>query len=507
LGATAAPSAIPGAPKASGSVLTGAGMMLASRMTVAVLGWIGTILIARSLSEEDWGAYSLIFSIIGIVGLVADLQTSRVVMIDILAVNDDREKMSRVVGKYLTMRFALATTCYLISLGIVVLLRSNDPSQYPVGIVVGTAVAGISFFLASTTWGLVTVCQIRMWLRPVAVALALGQVVQLVVTIVLYETHRGTIVRYTIPAVLFDLTAMVFLLVAVRPIVKVRPSIDLSRWWVWIKAAVPLALGGSLGTLYFRIDTIMLSRLDSLSAVGRYQYGYKFSDLLAFVASSLLGLVLPLLVRAWPTHLEYFHKVFRQAFLLLVIAGVAAAVAFAVVAENALVSLFHAPPSAALPARVLVLGQALNFLTQLCAMTLIATGKHRIYPWASFAGLVTNVALNLILIPHYSATGSGLATVLTELIVIAIMASVVVRIHGVRPFPWRSVLIVLVAAGVMALAMVWVQRALTWPVALLAGVPVYLLVLHVLRVDGPGGLRKVVRDSRVDLAPSSSPAG
>ncbi|MDQ1521846.1 MAG: hypothetical protein QOI55_2919, partial [Actinomycetota bacterium] len=220
----------------------------------------------------------------------------------------------------------------------------------------------------------------------------------------------------------------------------------------------------------------------------------------------LLGVVLPLLVRAWPHDMVTFHKVFRQAFLLLVIAGAAAAVAFAVVAGPALTSLFQAPQSAALPARVLVLGQALNFFSQLCAMTLIATGRHRIYPYASLAGVITNVALNLVLIPRYSATGSGIATVITEVVVIAVMVVIIWRIPGVRPFPWRSVAIVAVAAGALAASIAWLQQAIPWPVALLAGLPIYLLVLHVLRVDGPGGLRKLVRDSRIDLAAASVPA-
>jgi hypothetical protein len=35
---------------------------------------------------------------------------------------------------------------------------------------------------------------------------------------------------------------------------------------------------------------------------------------------------------------------------------------------------------------------------------------------------------------------------------------------------------------------------------------VYLLALHVLRVDGPGGLRKLVHESRVDLATGAVPS-
>ena len=94
--------------------------------------------------------------------------------------------------------------------------------------------------------------------------------------------------------------------------------------------------------------------------------------------------------------------------MVLVITGAAAATAFAVVAGPALT---HAVRRARIrrPCRrgCSSLGQALNFFSQLCAMTLIATGRHRIYPYASLAGVVANIVLNLLLIPHFSATGFG----------------------------------------------------------------------------------------------------
>jgi O-antigen/teichoic acid export membrane protein len=479
--------------------------MLAGRLTVAALGWIGTVLIARDLTEQQWGAYSFVFSVVGIVGLLADLQISRVVMVEIIDQEGD-ERLEDTVGVYVALRLALALASYVIAVAVVVV--GGDSNE----ILVATLVAGLSFFFASTLWSLVTVCQIRMWMRPVAIGLALGQVVQLALTVVLYVTDRGTIVRFAVPAVLYDLVAMVFVIVAVRPIVRLRPSIDLARWWSWMKAAVPLALGTSLATLYLRIDTVMLRQLDGLTAVGRYQYGYKFSDILAFVASSLLGVVLPLLVRAWPGQVPQFHKTFRQAFLLLVMAGAAASLAFAVVATPALRQLYDLSPavaeSAARPARVLVLGQALNFFSQLAAMVLIATNRHRIYPWAGFIGLATNIGLNFFFIPLWSATGAGVATVITECVVIAVMGTIVLRIPGVRPFPWRSVAIIAVAALVMWATITALLEVVWWGFALLGGVPVYLALLHLLRVDGPGGLRKVWHDSHFHIGdgPAHAPA-
>jgi sensor c-di-GMP phosphodiesterase-like protein len=92
-----------------------------------------------------------------------------------------------------------------------------------------------------------------------------------------------------------------------------------------------------------------------------------------------------------------------------------------------------------------------------------------------------------------------MATVFTELIVIGVMLTIMVRIPGVRPFPKRPVMIVAVAASVLGITTYALAQVVWWPAALLGGLAVYLAALHVLRVDGAGGLRKLWHDSRVDL--------
>ena len=52
---------------------------------------------------------------------------------------------------------------------------------------------------------------------------------------------------------------------------------------------------------------------------------------------------------------------------------------------------------------------------------------------------VQNIVLNVILIPEYSYLGSGWATVVTELIVLAVLVYGVARIPGVLPFPMVAI--------------------------------------------------------------------
>ena len=82
--------------------------------------------------------------------------------------------------------------------------------------------------------------------------------------------------------------------------VRVRIRVEWVRWWLWLKEAAPLALGAALDTVYFRIDIVMLSLLDTYRAVGVYSVGYKFSDLLGALPLAVVTPALTMLVAAWP---------------------------------------------------------------------------------------------------------------------------------------------------------------------------------------------------------------
>ena len=147
------------------------------------------------------------------------------------------------------------------------------------------------------------------------------------------------------------------------------------------------------------------------------------------------------------------------------------------------------------PARLLVAGQALNLFTQLTFITLVASGRRGIYPIATLAGLVSNVTLNFILIPRYSATGAGISTILTEVVVVSILAYGV-RDLPIRPLPWRPLAVVAVSSGLLVAALLGMRRVMPWELATVIGVALYPALLHVLRLDGPGGLVGFVRASR-----------
>src|SRR5450755_3952973 len=105
-------------PKAETSLLSGTSVLLAGRIVVGVFGWVGQILITRRLSLTDYGAFALVFNVLGLLGLIADFQISRIVIGEILEAGDN---IGRVVSSFLTFRVALGAVMYLLAVGFVLI--------------------------------------------------------------------------------------------------------------------------------------------------------------------------------------------------------------------------------------------------------------------------------------------------------------------------------------------------------------------------------------------------
>ena len=470
------------------SVIGGSAALVAARYGQALLGYVGSAIIARSLSEADFGGYTLIFSVLGILGIVCDVQASRLVVKQVLEAGNDA---GSVIGSYMTLRLLVALVAYVAAIAII------GFGGYPDQVVRGAFIGATVLVLAATWSALSLFFRARLWLRTIAVVMVLAQVLQLALTIVVAQGSAPTLEQFMWPAVAFDILTFVLLVAVASRHLSLRLRFEPKTWLVWLKESVPLVIGASLATIYFRLDAFMLSRLDTLEATGLYGIGYKFSDLIGYVPSAIVAPVFVLMVQAWPDDREAFRSTFRGAFVLMVIPAIALTTAFAVFADPAITTLFGDRFGAgAAAARLLVVGQGLHYFTDLCVVTLQATRRHKLYPIATLAGVVLNVVLNIVLIPHLSIRGSGLATIITELGVLAVLIPAVRKIDGTTA-PAGVVVRTVIASAALAVVGIALQAVVPWPVAAAAAAATFLVVLHAVGVDGPGGIRAL----RHQLAP------
>jgi O-antigen/teichoic acid export membrane protein len=463
----------------------GSGYLFGGRVVVSAISLAGTALVARALSPSDWGAYTFILSFTTILDLVFDFQVGRLVVAELVRA---KREPGRVMGSFIVLRLCLATAGYLAA----ILFAAVGP--YPPSLVPAMAVGALTIVFGAGWNALFLYFQIRLWLRSVSIVLVTARLVFVALVAGFFLSGSQSLVAYLWATVANEFVPFLVLLLILRRHLRLRPLIEPGRWWQWLKDAIPIAVGFAIGSIYLRIDSVLLSMLDTLQAVGLYGIGYKFSDLLGYLSTALLLPAFTLFVRAWPEHPESFRRNWRGSFVLSTIAAVGGSAAFFVFARPAIVLLFGSQYGvASTAARLLVIGQAIRFFVALGVITLIAVGRTRAYVVASVVGLAINIGANLVVIPRFSYVGAAWVTVGTELVVAAVLARALWSIPNLLPPPWAIVGRAILAGAALIAVGVLLDTVAPWPLAALGAGGVFLAVLHIVGVDGSGGLRVVPR--------------
>lgn len=445
--------------------------LFAGRCVTAALGWAGTLLVVRSLSVDAFGRFSFVFSLLGLVSVFSELGLGRVAIRGLVDDGTDRRAFA---GSLLVLRGLLGLVSYGAAFAFVTL------AGYPSDVVVATAVAGIVVLLATPAHAVEGVFQAHLRLGTVAVGNVIGQLAQFGV-IAAIAVGGGGMIAFVVPAVVGEAVVLGWRLYRVRVLQGLRPNVNWSQWRDLLVEALPLAAGNVLAVFMYRVDSIMLSRLDTFDAVAVYGVAYKFVDLVHFLPAAIMASLLAMMVRAWPADPEDFARIFRRGFSLLAFATIFIAVQFTLFAEP-LIGLLYGTDYAAghEAAKVVVIAECIGAFGVLAFTTLVALGQHRVYPLATMLGLTTNVGLNLWLIPIASYHGAAWATLVTEVLVVAILMRAVLGPGWLGPLPWSTLAAYGAAAavGVGCAAAVW--QVAPWPLAAMCAAAAQLGALRLL---------------------------
>lgn len=459
--------------------------LLASRLIVAVLGWSGTVLIARHLSPDDWGVFSFVFGLLGMMSIVTDLGVGRVVLARLL--DADPDEAEKVASSFVSLRAVLGLIGYGIAVGYVFALG------YSAEVVQATALAGLVVIIATPSHALSVLYQSRLKLVIVATAEGFAQLVQLILTIII-AVSEPTLLFFILPAIANELFSGTWKLVGVRrgwigPRITARPS-----WRLWremLVEAVPLSVGLAMVTLLSKVDILMLAQLDKFNSVGLYTVAYKFADLASYGVLAVLTPVATLLVAAWPVFPDEFRHRARSAGVAVGLLCCFALCAMWASADRIVGLLYGARfAETGNATRMLLVGAVFAGLSQLILVVLVSAGRQRTYPWVALGALAMNIALNFVLIPGFSYNGSAFATVLTELAMFMVMWLLVRKSVEVRR---------LLPAGRLALlgGLTVVVCVLSQSLRMVAPWPVATAVAIVLFAVGAVGLRLVDRGAVV----------
>ena len=189
-------------------------------------------------------------------------------------------------------------------------------------------------------------------------------------------------------------------------------------------------LANTVQFLVQRLDVFLVSVMLDTRAVGLYSVAYGFAELLLMVPQRLGALFLPRVAgeAAGTTGTEV------RLLTSLVFLGSALVAAFLGVAGPFAIRFLYGPrfSASAVPLLLLLPGVCALSASSILAAFLAGVGRVGANTRASVAGLVVNVALNMVLIPRYGVAGAAGASSLTycfQTILLARSAARITRDH------------------------------------------------------------------------------
>jgi O-antigen/teichoic acid export membrane protein len=180
------------------------------------------------------------------------------------------------------------------------------------------------------------------------------------------------------------------------------------------REAAPIGLGVLVSAVYFRCDVYFVNYWHGLDTVGIYNAVFRLVEALRLFPAAVLAVAFPDLVRA-----ATGRPLTRLSVLLLSVGTLAAAVTIAAASGIVHVAYGEAYAAAAAPLQVLALALPLFFLNYALTHQVIAWDGQRRFLAITVAGLVANVAGNLLLIPGQGMLGAAWSTVFTECVITA----------------------------------------------------------------------------------------
>lgn len=201
-------------------------------------------------------------------------------------------------------------------------------------------------------------------------------------------------------------------LFAMRPAELIRNRSQTVHWRAWLEAVVPFSLIVGVQLVRQNTDILMLGMWYSDADVGLYRIALSISTLVVFGLVALNMVAQPYIVAA--------HTVGDKKRLQTIVGGVAT-LAFAIaigvsliiwIEGDYIISLLYgeAFQPSYLALAILTSGSLIHAFFGMAGGVLALTGHERAYLWVASAAVILNVMGNAILIPPYGIAGAGLAT-------------------------------------------------------------------------------------------------
>lgn len=381
-----------------------ASLMMADAVSKGLL-FLLIILIARNLGDVTFGKYSFTFAFTSLFVVFADFGLSTLTIREIAR---NREYAGKYLGNISLIKLLLS-----IITGIFIVISINL-LDYPSDTILAVYFAGAYVIVNSFNQFLRAFFRAFEKMEYEAVTRITERILLFIAVASMLHFGYGLVPIISVFFIVSVFNFFVTIVLVLKRFVKPSYEIDLKFCRGIIKEAIPFSLAIAFSAIYFRIDTVMLSLMQSDNVVGWYSAAYQILEGGTMLSVSFVSAIFPFFSKMHNNN-EKHKAAFLKAFKYLFILGIAIASFITLYADFIISFLYGAEfLNSIYTLKILSWALFLIFLEYLFSQSLYAMNMQKINMYLMGICMILNILLNLILIPIYSHNGAAIATLLTE---------------------------------------------------------------------------------------------
>jgi O-antigen/teichoic acid export membrane protein len=390
-------------------IIRNTGFLFGEKVINMGLGLFVGIWVARYLGPEDYGLLQYAQSLVALVAAIGTLGTTQIVIRDLVAKPKEREGQILGTAFFLMLIAGFFTALFIIGIGF---LLNND----------------------SLTRLLIIICSVTLVLQAFQVfdywfqskVLSKYSVYARTSATVIVSILKVGFIILSLNLVYFALAVIISGVISTSIWIFNYKSLGkkLSSWSfdsqyakILLNDAWPLILSGISVAVYMKIDQVMLKSMVDANAVGNYAVAVKVSELWYFIPVTIASSVFPSIINSKKDSIEKYHR--RLQYLYDVMAGVALIIAIPMTFLSDLViqTLFGSEYVLAGGVLAVHIWAGIFVFLGVARSKWIINENYQFYGMIfTVTGALSNVVLNLWLIPISGIMGAVWATVISQAI-------------------------------------------------------------------------------------------
>ncbi|MCC7561633.1 MAG: flippase [Methanobrevibacter arboriphilus] len=443
--------------------------LLISQIITSIFGFVWIVLLARYLGVSDFGIMNFAISFTSIMSIFIDLGINTYITRDL---SRSPELSQKYIGNAIPLKIFLSILSFIATLVILLIMDYNLLSIQVV------LLFAIQTIFLSMGWLFNGVFQAFSKMKYQAIGIIINSSLILSGTLLLTYFNLG-LIAVALSYMVGSIITLIYLYNNIKnKIVIPKIQIDLDFWKKSIKQAIPFGITGIFTTIYFMIDTVMISFIVGNTAVGIYSSAYKIITVFTTIYTVYTYVVFPLMSKLYKDSEDLLKISYEKSIKYLIMIMLPFAIGITIYSQDIITLIYGKSYIFAGDVLKILIWNVLFIMINGASTSLLNSSNSEVAV-TKINGLacLVNVVLNLFLIYYLSYIGASIATIITGVIIFILMTYIILK-NKYKPDKSLIYGIVKICVSGLILSIILLILNLSLWIALPVAIIIYLIGIY-----------------------------